>query len=510
MKLTKRVWLGAGVLIGIAAALGAPASGQEAPRPSPPDAASAAGPPKTSVSKEKLAAALERLIPRLMKDGDVPGLSLAIVRDGQVLWRRGFGVKAAGSSAPVDDDTVFEAASLSKPVFAYAVLKLVDAGKLDLDAPVARYLPGDYVEDPRHRLITVRQVLTHTARFPNWRPGGQPLKIHFTPGERFSYSGEGFVYLQKAVERSTGQTLDALMKRLVFEPLRMASSSYEWQERFEARKATGHDEAGNPRPLRRPAEALSAATLHTTAGDYARFLATALDGSGLARKTAEEMRRPQVYVDEGCQNCVTKKPTGRLSREIAWGLGWGLEETENGVSMWHWGDNGGSGFHCYVVGYPRQRLGVVVFTNSLGGHGIIPEIVAAAVGGRHPALAWLDYERYDSPARTWFQEVVQTGSAAISSYHERKRADSAHALTEQQVNRVGYWLLGRKKLKEAVAVFEMNVSDFPASWNAFDSLGEAYSEDGQRERAVASYEKSMALNPGNVNGEEMLRKLKGE
>jgi CubicO group peptidase (beta-lactamase class C family) len=508
MNLTKRLRLGVGVLIGIAAALAPPASGQEAPRPSPPDAASA-GPPKTNVSTEKLAAALERLIPRLMKDGDVPGLSLAIVRDGRVLWHKAFGVKDASSGAPVDDDTIFEAASLSKPVFAYAVLKLVDAGKLDLDAPVARYLPGDYVEDPKHRLITVRHVLTHTAGFPNWRPEGQPLKIHFPPGERFSYSGEGFVYLQKAVERSTGQTLDALMKRLVFEPLAMSSSSYEWQERFEARKATGHDAAGNPRPLRRPAEAVSAATLHTTAKDYARFLAAALDGSGLSRKTAEEMRRPQVHVDEGCQNCVTKTPTGRLSREIAWGLGWGLEETENGVSMWHWGDNG-SGFHCYVVGYPRQRFGVVVFTNSVGGHGIIPEIVAAAVGGRHPAFAWLDYERYDSPARIWFQEVVQTGSAAISSYRERKRTDAARALTEQQVNRVGYWLLGRKKLKDAVAVFEMNVADFPASWNAYDSLGEAYSEDGQRERAVASYEKSMALNPGNANGAEMLRKLKSE
>jgi hypothetical protein len=89
--------------------------------------------------------------------------------------------------------------------------------------------------------------------------------------------------------------------------------------------------------------------------------------------------------------------------------------------MCHWGDNGGSGFHCYVVGYPRQRLGVVIFTNSLRGHGIIPEIVAAAIGGRHPAVAWLDYERYDSPARIWFQEVVRTGPAAISNYRVLRR-----------------------------------------------------------------------------------------
>jgi CubicO group peptidase (beta-lactamase class C family) len=401
----------------------------------------------------------------------------------------------------VDADTVFEAASLSKPVFAYAVLKLVDAGKLDLDAPISKYLPGDYVDDPRQSAITARRVLSHTTGFPNWRPPGQPLKIHFAPGERFSYSGEGFVYLQKAVERLTGQTLDAVMKRLVFEPLRMTSSSYVWEDRYERRKATGHDAAGVPRPMRRPAEAFSAASLHTTAGDYARFLAAALDGSGLQARTAAEMIRPQVHVDEGCQNCIATKATGRLSRELGWGLGWGLEETEDGISLWHWGDNGGSGFHCFVAGYPRQRLGVVVFTNGLGGQGIFPEIVPAAIGGRHPAFAWIDYERYNSPARTWFKEILARGSSAVAS-------DQAGKLTEQQVNRVGYWLLARKKVKDAVVVFEKNVKDHPDSWNVHDSLGEAYAEDGQRDRAIASYEKSLALNPASTSAPEALRKLR--
>ncbi len=292
----------------------------------------------------------------------------------------------------------------------------MDAGRLDLDAPLQKYLPGDYVEDPRLRSITARRVLSHTTGFPNWRPQGQPLKIHFEPGERFSYSGEGFVYLQKAVENLTGQTLEALVRRLVFEPLRMTSSSYIWQDRFEGRKAMGHDAVGTPRGLRRPAEASAAATLHTTARDYARFLAAVLDGTGLRKETAAQMIHPQIHVDEGCQNCINTKPTGRLSREIGWGLGWGVQETEDGTSIWHWGDNGGSGFHCYVVGFPRQRLGIVVFTNSLGGHGIIPDVVAAAVGGHHPAFAWLDYERWDSPARTWFKDILARGEPAVADY----------------------------------------------------------------------------------------------
>jgi CubicO group peptidase (beta-lactamase class C family) len=503
MKMPGRIAVLAGFLLG--AALAAPQCLAGVSPQTPPAGAESL---KTAISKEALASALERLIPKLMKDGDVPGVSVAVVRDGQILWHGAFGVKDASKSVPIDDETVFEAASLSKPVFAYAVLKLVDAGVLDLDTPIVRYLPGDYVKDPRLRLITPRHVLSHTTGFPNWR-SGEELEIHFTPGKRFSYSGEGFVYLQKAVERATGQTLDAQMRRLVFEPLGMTSSSYAWEDRFEGRKANGHDAVGGPRPVERPAEAEAPSTLQTTALDYARFLIAALDGSGLAKRAWAEMLRPQIPVDEGCRNCITRKPTGRLSRQIAWGLGWGLQETEDGLSLWHWGDNG-SGFHAYTVGFPRQRLGVVILANGLAGHGIIPDIVQAAIGGRHPAFAWIDYDRYNSPARTLFKDVLARGAPAVQLYRDRKRADPGSALSEEQVNRAGYWLLGKKKVKVAVALFEMNMADFPGSWNAHDSLGEAYAEDGQRQRAIASYEKSIALNPDNANGREALRKLQSK
>ena len=293
---------------------------------------------------------------QLMTEATVPGVAAAVIRNGGLDRYLCCGVRSAQSAAAVDENTVFEAASLTKPVFAHMVLQLVDQKTLSLDVPLGDYLPNYVSADIRASTITARQVLSHSSGLPNWRNAEWPLKTHFRPGERFSYSGEGFVYLQKAVERLTGQTLDAVMKRLVFEPLHMASSSYVWEDRYDRRKATGHDAAGTPRPLRRPAEAFAAASLHTTAGDYARFLAAALDGSGLQARTAAEMIRPQVHVDEGCQNCISTKPTGRLSRELGWGLGWGLEETEDGISLWHWGDNGGSGFHCFVAGYPHPTF----------------------------------------------------------------------------------------------------------------------------------------------------------
>ena len=134
-----------------------------------------------------------------MKKSNVPGVSIALIQHGKTIWVHGFGVKEAGTSQPVTGETVFEAASLSKPVFAYGVLKLVDQGKLRLDVPLTIYLPKPYIPgDQRLAKITARIVLSHRTGFPNWRDGDS-LPLYFTPGERFSYSGEGYIYLQRVV-----------------------------------------------------------------------------------------------------------------------------------------------------------------------------------------------------------------------------------------------------------------------------------------------------------------------
>jgi CubicO group peptidase (beta-lactamase class C family) len=464
---------------------------------------------KTKIKKDELIARLENNIPRLMNDGDVPGLSIALVRDSQVLWQRGFGVKNAETKEAVGDNTVFEAASLTKPVFAYGVLKLVEVGRLDLDAPLSKYLPDPYIEnDERLNSITARRVLSHTTGFPNWRPAGQPLKIHFTPGEKFSYSGEGFVYLQRVVERLTNQPLEQYMKTAVLDPLGMTNSSLVWQDRYDAMKATGHNTGGSPTGMRKPTKANAAASLHTTATDYAKFMIAIMQGTGLKKETIREMLSPQIKVDEGCRNCINNNSTGRLSSTVAWGLGWGLQQTEDGLSFWHWGDNNGD-VHCYVVGFPAQKLGVVVFTNSGNGHSIIPSIISEAIGGSQPAIAWISYEPYNSPAKTLLKEIVARGVVAVSQYKQRKKSGTgAPALNEAETNRLGYWLLNKKKIDEAIEVFKMNMEDYPASANVYDSLGEAYLAKGDKERAIQSYQKSVELNPGNENGVQALKKLR--
>ena len=136
----------------------------------------------------------------------VPGVSIAVIRDARIVWTGHFGVRDRVTGVPVDDATVFSAQSMSKPVFAYRVMKLCEQGVLDLDAPLTRYTREIFVkDDPRLHDITTRRVLSHTTGLPNWRTPGDPLRINFTPGSKWSYSGEGYHYLQSIVSRVTGR-----------------------------------------------------------------------------------------------------------------------------------------------------------------------------------------------------------------------------------------------------------------------------------------------------------------
>ena len=441
---------------------------------------------------------LERLVPSLMEKGDVPGLSIVVIRGSRIAWHRVYGVANAETRAPLTDASVLESASLGKPVFGYAVLKLADSGVLSLDAPLGD-LPGGPVSDERMKKITARMVLSHTTGFQNEVMPGETLTVHFTPGERFSYSGAGLLYLQRHVEHVTGKGLPALMEDLVFRPLGMRDSGYVWRPEYEERKAFGHNAAGIPATRRKPTDA-TVATLHTTALDYARFVIAVMKGEGLRPETARAWLTRQVAIDEGCFTCLTSG-TGRMSASLSWGVGWGLERTPRGTAFWHHGENNGE-FQNFAMGYPDGE-GVVVFTNSGNGFSIMPEIVTAAVGGSHPAFAWMGYDTYDSPARTLLRDILIRGAQALA-------VTPAAQLPEKRINEIGYILLQKKKLAEAVAVFELNTRRFPESWNAHDSLGEAYAAAGERAKAAVSYQRSLELNPQNANAAAMLRKLRAE
>jgi CubicO group peptidase (beta-lactamase class C family) len=332
-------------------------------------------------------ARLEMDIPEMMKKVSVPGLSIAVIRGGKTTWVHGFGIKETKSGQPVTADTVFEAASLSKPVFAYGVLKLVEQGKLGLDVPLTTYLRKPFVEgDERLVKITARIVLSHRTGFPNWPADDGSVSINFTPGERFSYSGEGYIYLQQVVEKITGEPLNEYMTEVVFRPLGMTRSSYVWRPDFDALTATGYDSDGKPTELEKPTEAGAASSLNTTAKDYALFVEAVLNGKGLKPATLREMETAQIALDPECRICIKHEPK-QLSRNLFWGLGWGIERKDGTDVLWHWGDNGS--FKAFVMADPRTKSGVVMFANSQNGLEAAKPMVDETMGRGSLAFEWL-------------------------------------------------------------------------------------------------------------------------
>lgn len=320
--------------------------------------------------------ALEELISSLMRESVIPGLSVALVTDGTVVWNRGFGVKQVATPMLVDTDTVFEAASLSKPLFAYGVLQLHHDGVLDLDAPLTRYVPDrSFCADPRLDRVTARTVLSHTTGFPNWRRSGRSLRMDRLPGKRFGYSGEGYVYLQQIVEHLSDRPLDEYMHRAVLTPLGMTHSSYVWRESYEHEAAVGHTSGGLPYPKERSTTANAAMSLHTTPRDFARFLWPFLDAksrqTGLSELDINGMLTSQVPV------------AGNLS----WGLGWGLQHLADEELFWHWGDN--PGFKNFVAVQRRRRSGVIIMSSSDNGIRAWGPIAQRALGMDTEIFDWL-------------------------------------------------------------------------------------------------------------------------
>ena len=354
-------------------------------------------------------------IPRLMQLGDIPGLTIAVVRDDTLSWSAAHGVRNTQTRAGVDGDTVFEAASLSKTLFAYVALRLVDRGVIDLDTPLARYAAYPRLAgDPRHRDVTARMCLTHTSGLPSWG-----VRFVAEPGSRFVYSGEGVRFLRKTLEAVTGRSLEDLARREAFTPLGMSRSSYLWTPDLAANRASGHDAQGSPQPRRRCPDGSAAASLHTTARDYARFLVACLAGEGLSDEMHAEMLRTQTPA-------VLDPAAGMSGARLGWGLGWGTMAAPRGERIWQWGDNGDT--VALAVGDPASGDGFVYLANSATGLSIAHALHEALLTGRPWCLDALGYQRHDGPARVHWLEA--RARRALRSGAWRQAAKRLHTLLE--------------------------------------------------------------------------------
>jgi CubicO group peptidase (beta-lactamase class C family) len=336
---------------------------------------------------------LEKHVPQLLAEYHTPGLSIAIIKDAKIVWRRGFGVKDAETRIAVDNSTVFEAGSISKPVFAYAVMKLCERRVIDLDTPLTKYTATKFVQedDPRLDLITARRVLSHTTGLPNWRSKEQPLKINFVPGEKWRYSGEGYHYLQSVITGLAGRTdsthceayeegysvcatdFGDFMIAHVLRPFAMTSSGYVWNEAIGKNLARPHDKNGLPltyvkRSAINVARYGSAGALLSTPTDLAKFLIEVMspkpaDSYRLNAASRKEMLRPQIDLSP-----LDYLQDGRLLK-LSWALGWMVLHLESGDVHCHGGDN--EGFHSMAAMSLARKSGFVVMNNGESGYEMI-------------------------------------------------------------------------------------------------------------------------------------------
>jgi CubicO group peptidase (beta-lactamase class C family) len=291
----------------------------------------------------------------------IPGASLTVIQE-QTITTFDWGVKKSSLADPVASSTVFEAASLTKPLVAYLALKLCEKGVLGLDRP----LPPLEENLPS---ITLRQILSHTAGFPTEnRKAGDPLRLISSPGSCFAYSGEGFCYLGRVIEHLTDTPLASLTRELVFKPLHMEESSLIWEEKYNGQAASPHNRQEQPLEKWKPTQAIASFSLHTTASDFAKFM--------IGAKAFPEM----------------SVVSHRVNDSIGWGLGWGIEMMPDGNhAMWHSGDNGA--FQC--LAFQNKQIGFVIMTNSANGMKLYRHIFDLLIGGNHPLLDW---EQFDARA----------------------------------------------------------------------------------------------------------------
>jgi CubicO group peptidase (beta-lactamase class C family) len=326
-------------------------------------------------------AVVDSLVPHLMKEHHVPGVSIAVVDNRKIAWSKGFGVKDTRTSEVVTGQTLFEACSMSKPVLAYLVMKLVDNKTLDLDEPLWGYLPESFVSPGDYgKRITARMVLSHTAGFPNWRKGEEetagPLPIYFLPGTKFSYSGEGFYYLQRVIEKLTREPLDVHARVTLFGPLGLKHTSFVWTREMETFQASGHDTLGRVLAKTQYIHPNAAYTLYTSAEDYAKIICSILgsnqvNGHSLSTSSVYEMTKHQVQVDV---RAPVKRPGRALGLGVYWGLGWAIDSTMSGNIIYHSGANR-SGFRCYSQFNYDEGSGIVIMTNGLNGSDLWRRVV---------------------------------------------------------------------------------------------------------------------------------------
>jgi CubicO group peptidase (beta-lactamase class C family) len=463
---------------------------------------------------------LQPLIQDFLRKQEIPGFAIALIDDGKVVYEKGFGVLSLKNADATTPRSLFHMASITKPFVATAVMQLVEKGKIRLDAPITEYLPYFEMADPRAKTITIQQLLTHTSGMPDvddyeWdKPqyDDGALERHvrtlkdrqllFAPGDRFQYSNNGFEILGDVVAKASGMTFEQYCEKNILEPLGMTDSTMLVQETDPALMTWGHELDGHGKPFASAVYPYNrkhtpSSNLHSNVRDMSKWAIANLDGGKgiLTPGTHEQMWTAQREIESD----------GPDVRRQAIGLSWFLGKHRGHRMVSHGG--GDTGYITDLVLIPEGRKAVVWMANvDYIGQGPMTRAALDTVLGLTPE----PIVAKRSAGRVLMATAKDGGlEAALKQYAEMKASQSdLYHLGEDELNTLGYFLLGEKKTGEALRVFRMNAEAFPKSANAQDSLGEALEIAGDKKAARAAYEAALKIDPNFTHAADALKKLR--
>lgn len=466
-------------------------------------------------SVQEFVSILEANIPAWQEEFIVPGAVVALIEDGEVIVQQGYGLADIEANEKVSITTGFNIASISKTVAAWGVMKLVEEGKLELDAPASKYLTRWQLPESEFDAskVTISRLLSHTAGlslhgYPGWTPadvlptieeslsgknnGPGDVRLILEPGTEWKYSGGGYTMLQLIIEEVTGQLFEDYMQEAVLNPLGMTNSSYKIDDKIMAQASLEYNNMGKKIPYE-VFTAKAAAGLYTTIEDFTKFAQHNLkeeDTPVLKRSTILAMMEPSA-----------ESPG-------YYGLGYGVEVNEKGgfTLAGHGGAN--TGWRAQYKTNQETKDAFIVFTNSGSGSGLIDQVQCSWV-------QWAYDYRDDGYCRKSIVPSMinliegKNVAAAIAHYKTKKASEPQnYYFQESAMNNLGYGLIGQERLADAIAIFKLNTEEYPKAFNVWDSLGEGYMLNGDKKLALKYYKKSLKLNPQNSNAVDMMKKIK--
>ncbi len=436
--------------------------------------------------------------------------SVLVAQEGKVVFKKGFGMANMEWDIPNASNTKHRIGSITKQFTSMLIMQLVEQGKLDLTVPISTYLP-DYPKAVADK-VNLHHLLTHTSGIPNYTSFPSFFKdlsrnpytpeefikvfadstLNFEPGAKFSYSNSGYFVLGLIIEKTTGKSYEAVLQEYIFDPLEMTSSGFDHHSEVIKNRATGYA---------RTMDGFLNSGYIDMSLPYA---------AGSMYSSVEDLHKwdQALYANK----LLSAKNTALLFKKYipSWGghygYGWEMsnmamgQSTDSTAAIAHSG--GVPGFNALITRFPKKKCLVVLLSNAGG----------APLNDMTNSISGILFDKgYELPkrslARLLFNTIKTDGLKKGLSTFEKFKGNKEYALNEGEMNSYGYALLREEKLKEAIAVFKLNVASYPESGNVYDSLGEAYLLDGQKELGKKNYEKSVAIDPSNENGKAILKKL---